>query len=82
MSALDVKAFGIMLGCIWAVAVWALGLVAMTTNYGAKIVQLFATVYIGYKPTLAGSFIGAFWGFIDGGITGVLIAWLYNRFIS
>ena len=82
MTKLDVRAFGLMLGCIWSVGVLALGIVSMLSNGGARIVKLFSTVYIGYRATLQGSLIGAAWGFIDGAISGIVIAWVYNRFIS
>ena len=39
---------------------------------------LFERIYIGYSFTPMGSLIGAVWGFIDGGIAGVIFAWLYN----
>ena len=82
MIRLDIRAFGLMLGFIWSASVFVIGIISMTSQWGAKIVKLFATIYIGYGTTILGSLIGAFWGFIDGAITGVLIAWVYNRFVS
>ena len=82
MTKVDVRAFGLMLGCIWSVGVLALGIVSMLSNWGARTVKLFSGVYIGYKATLQGSLIGAAWGFMDGAISGIVIAWIYNRFIS
>jgi hypothetical protein len=35
-------------------------------------------VYRGYTVTPLGSVIGLAWGFVDGLIGGVIIAWLYN----
>ena len=83
MTKLDVRAFGLMLGCIWSAGVLALGIASMLSNWGwgSRTVKLFSTVYIGYRATLLGSFIGAAWGFIDGAISGTVIAWIYNRFI-
>jgi hypothetical protein len=82
MTKLDVRAFGLMFGCIWSAGVLALGIVSMLSNRGARAVKLFSTVYIGYKATLRGSLIGAAWGFVDGSISGIVIAWIYNKFIS
>ncbi|MCK5260449.1 MAG: bacteriophage holin [Candidatus Omnitrophica bacterium] len=82
MTKLDVRAFGLTLGCIWSFVVLALGMVSMLSNWGTRTVKLFSTVYIGYRATLQGSFIGAAWGFIDGAISGIVIAWAFNRFIS
>jgi len=81
IAKLDVRLFGITLGCIWGFSVLGLGVVSMATHWGSKIVKLFAKVYVGYESTLFGSVIGAVWGFIDGAISGMLIAWVYNRFI-
>ena len=39
---------------------------------------LFERVYIGYSFTPLGSVIGAVWGFVDFGIGGAIVAWLYN----
>tara|TARA_B100001996_G_scaffold377094_1_gene359225 strand:- start:388 stop:627 length:240 start_codon:yes stop_codon:yes gene_type:complete len=37
-------------------------------------------VYIGFSFTPLGSLIGAFYGFIDFGIAGLIVGWLYNKF--
>jgi len=34
---------------------------------------------LGLEPTLAGSFIGLGWAFLDGLIGGAVLAWLYNK---
>jgi len=36
--------------------------------------------YPGYSFTWVGGLIGFFWGFVEGFICGVIIAWLYNIF--
>lgn len=79
MAKLDIKAFGLTLGIIWALAMLFLGLVNTTDQWGSGIVEVMGTLYIGYKPTVLGSLIGSIWGFLDAGIAGVLVAWLYNR---
>jgi hypothetical protein len=42
---------------------------------------LLANVFIGYRVTLAGSFIGAAYGFVAGYVSGVFIAWVYNAIV-
>ena len=80
MAKLDVKAFGLALGIIWAVSVFLLGMIAMLLKgYCLPFVTWLGSMYIGYKATLLGSIIGAIWGFVDAGIGGVLVAWLYNK---
>lgn len=78
MNRLDVKALGLSLGIIWGSAMLLLGLINMAVPWGSGIMRAMETLYIGYKPTVAGSIIGGIWGFFDCGIAGVIIAWLYN----
>ena len=75
---LDIKAVGLSAGIIWGAAVFLIGLAAMQ-GYGVEFMQLIASVYPGYTPTVTGSIIGGIIGFIDMGIGGVIFAWLYNK---
>ena len=79
MAKLDIKAFGLALGIVWGAAMFLLGLTTMWWNWGEGLQFIFGTLYIGYKPTFLGSIIGGVWGFIDAGIGGVVVAWLYNK---
>ena len=79
---LNVKAFGLTLGIVWAVSAFGMGISAMTSGYGAKFVEVLGTVYIGYRATFPGSLAGAVWAFFDAGIGGVIIAWLYNKLVK
>jgi len=76
---LDVKAFGLALGIVWAAGAFIMGISAMTSGYCAKFVEALGTVYIGYKATFPGSAIGSIWAFFDAGIGGLIIAGLYNK---
>ncbi len=77
---LDVKAFGLSLGIIWAFSVVFMGLMAMfVPSYSENFVVALGTKYLGYQATPLGLVIGAVWGFFDVGILGALIAWLYNK---
>ncbi len=80
MAKLDVKAMGLSLGITWGICVLSMGLADMTSGWGGTFVRALGTFYIGYKPTIIGSIIGGIWGFIDMGIGGIVIAWLYNKF--
>ncbi|MDP8234356.1 MAG: bacteriophage holin [Candidatus Saelkia tenebricola] len=79
MTNLNVKALGLSLGIIWAIAAFIMGILAMMLGYGGNFVEALGSIYIGYEATLKGSIIGAIWGFIDAGICGVIVAWLYNK---
>ena len=69
---------GFALGLIWGVSAFCLGLASMWWGFGSEWVTLIGTVYIGYKATVLGSFIGFLYGFVDSFIFGVLIALIYN----
>lgn len=80
MAKLDVKALGLSLGITWGVSVAFMGIMCMFLGWGCSFVSAIGQFYYGYKPTLLGCVIGGIWGFLDMGIGGVIIAWLYNKF--
>jgi len=78
---LNPKALGLTLGIVWGAAAFLIGIMAMVSDgYGGAIVDLFGSIYPGYAATVTGSLIGGVWGFIDAGIGGYVVAWLYNKF--
>ena len=77
---LNAKKFGLGLGILCAIGCFLLGLFSLG-GYGAEIVNLIGTVYIGYQPTFWGSVLGAIYGFIDGFIGGWLLALIYNKLL-
>ena len=80
-STLGVISFGLALGLTAAILVFALGIAATLFGWGADLAQVLQTLFLGFGPTLVGAIAGAVWAFVDGLIAGVLIAWLYNRFL-
>lgn len=80
MGKINVKALGLSLGITWGIGAFLLGILSMYFNWGTPCVELLSAMYIGYDSTIKGSLIGAAWGFVDAGIWGVLIAWIYNKF--
>ncbi len=81
MGKLNVKALAVALGASWAICVLFLGWVSIF-GWGTKIVEMMASVYIGFAPTFLGSVIGAGWAFVDGAIGGAIIAFVYNAIIK
>ncbi len=77
MYKLNVKALAVALGVLWSVCMLFAGWGSMF-GWGGKLVEVMASVYIGYTPTFWGALIGAMWGFIDGAIGGAIIAFVYN----
>ena len=77
---LNIKAFGLALGIVWAVGVMIMGIIVMIfQNYGAGFVDALGSLYIGYKATVLGVVIGGAWAFVDAGIFGLVVAWVYNK---
>ena len=81
-ASLGVVSLGLAVGIAWALGVFLLGLAAGLLDWGVPVVAVMSSVYIGSSPSFVGSITGAVWGFFDGFIGGVVIAWLYNRFAS
>ncbi len=77
---LHVLGLALAMGTTFAVMMFVFGLIAWATGLWAGAVEVIATAYIGYAPSLLGSVVGALWGFVDGFVFAALIAWLYNVF--
>lgn len=80
MAKLDVKAFGFALGIVWGGLMFLLGLADMLYFWGNTWGRMMSMVYVGYRPTVLGSVVGAIWGFVYAGLLGSAVAWMYNRF--
>ena len=80
-ATLGVISFGLALALTSAAFTFLLGLMATFFGWGRVIVQVLASLYIGYSPTFVGTIAGAVWAFVDGFVAGIMIAWLYNRFL-
>lgn len=78
MNKLSVNALGVAFGVLWALYVFFCGIIAIF-GWGAHIVTVLSSLYIGYSASIGGAIIGAIWGFVDGYIAGFVIAWLYNK---
>ena len=77
---LNTKALALSLGIISAVSVFLIGIFNLSFGLWPTTIKLIMEVYPGFDISIVGILIGAFWGFIDGFIGGILIAWLYNKF--
>ncbi len=75
---LNVKAFGLACGLLWGFGlfflVWWIIALDGATGFPTPI----GRVYRGFAISPLGSLIGLAWGFVDGFIGGVVLAWLYN----
>lgn len=78
LSALSMAlAFGVITG-LWMML---FALYVYSTGHGTPIIAPWIDMYPGYEATVKGSFIGAGYGFVEGFIFGLLLAWVYNFFL-
>ena len=78
MNKLSPNALGIAAGVLFAAYVFLCGITAIF-GWGTALVDAISSLYIGYGPSVTGAIIGALWGFVDGYIAGLVIAWIYNK---
>lgn len=77
MNRLNVKALAIAIGSSWGLCMLFAGWAAIF-GWSVQFVEVMASVYVGYGASFLGGIIGALWGFVDGAIAGVIIAFVYN----
>ena len=82
MGKLNVKAFALACGILWALGVLILTWYLILLE-GASDDKLFlGRFYLGYRVTPVGSLIGMVWAFFDAGVGGAIFAWLYNKLLG
>ncbi len=73
-------ALGIALGTVWGVALFITTWLSYYTGYGKLFLEVLAqSIYPGYTISPLGSFLGLFYGFLDGFISAAIIGWIYNK---
>jgi hypothetical protein len=80
---LSIKAFAFTAGLLWGGAILSVSLVNLAApSYGQAFLDLCSSIYPGFHAsrTIGSVVIGTLYGLFDGGIGGVIFAWLYNRF--
>ncbi|HEX5092884.1 MAG TPA: hypothetical protein VFV84_09385 [Burkholderiales bacterium] len=73
-------AFAVAAGLLWGGALLLVSLAhAIWPPYGGAFLSAVASVYPGYAADGGASIIvAALYGLVDGGIAGLILAWLYN----
>ena len=74
------RALGLSLGLVWGLTILLCTWWFILFKKQGEIFGKLNEIYLGYSISWGGSFIGFLWGFVDGFIAGVLIAWLYGVF--
>jgi hypothetical protein len=85
MLRLSLKAMAIAAGLVWGGAILCVGLInLLDPAYGMSFIQLTSSVYPWFHAsrTIGNVAIGTVDGLIDGGIAGLIFAWLYNTVTS
>jgi len=77
----NAKALAFAGAIFWGLAVFAATIWLLVIGSSGNTISLLSKFYWGYNCSLAGAFIGLFWGFVDGLICGYLFALLYNLFV-
>ena len=73
-------ALGTALGLVWGVLLFITTWLSFYTGYGKLFLEVLAqSIYPGYTISPIGSFLGLFYGFLDGFISAGLIALIYNK---
>ena len=69
---------GVAAGILWSVIIFSMTWISMYTGYGMFWLSQWMDIYPGYDLSVAGSFIGLVYGFIDGFVCLFILGWLYN----
>lgn len=85
MSKADPRALAFASAALWAISVFAVGLVNLSTpEYGREFLELLASIYPGYHAdrSIDGVLIGTGYALVDGAVCGWLLGRLYNRLVK
>lgn len=77
-SRLSVCGLAVAFALVSALGTLVLGVLAHLFGWGADMVVLISTMYIGYAATAKGILFGVLWALLDGFVWGLLVAWIYN----
>ncbi len=75
---LRVRAFGLSVGTILGLGLFAATLISLWAGEGQTISKLMTYFTPGFGRSFLGAFMGLVWGFVYGFIAGSVCAWLYN----
>lgn len=82
---LNLRAFFLTAGILWAVAFFLTGLSNLLwSEYGGSFLQVMASVYPGYHAsrTFGDLIVGTLYALVDGAVCGLIFGWFYNFFVE
>jgi hypothetical protein len=77
---LNVKAVAFAFSLVWGFGLFTLTWWIILTGGATGEATFIGRVYLGYKISPLGSFIGLIWALLDGFVAGAVFTWLYNMF--
>jgi hypothetical protein len=80
---LSTKALALAMALVWAGGVLFVGLINLAApSYGASFLQMVSSIYPGYhnSRSFLDVLVGTGYALVDGGVGGLIFAWLYNCF--
>jgi hypothetical protein len=80
---LSIKGAVIAGGLLWGGALLLAGLLNLAyAGYAEAFLQVMSSIYPGFHAshTFGDVIVGALYGLLDGGLAGLIFAWLYNTF--
>ena len=81
---LSIRSLAVTFGILWGGTVLLLGMANLIwPTYGVAFLQLVDSVYPGYHAGqgLGSVIVGTLYAILDGAVGGLVLAWVYNRFI-
>jgi hypothetical protein len=80
---LSIKGMAIAFGLTWGGGVFCLGLIHLASpSFGASFLTGVSSIYPGFHGarSFGDALVGGAYALIDGGVGGLIFAWLYNFF--
>ena len=77
---LSLKAFSLSFAVLLSILFGFTGLVAKANN-AQEFESVFSSLLVGFDLSGAGIIVGVVWGFLIGGVLGLIFAWLYNKML-
>ena len=78
---LNVRAFALAVGLVWGLNWFMLTWFMIALDGISYEMTIIGRIYRGFTVSPVGSIAALLWGFFDGYMLGLLIAWIYNQLI-
>jgi len=78
---LNIKAFALASGLVWGINWFGVTWWMMVFDGATREVMFLGRIYRGFTLSPIGSLVALLWGFADGFIIGLMVAWIYNKVI-